>query len=60
MRTNMSTYRGDDKATFKKVPDAAGLYWIGHYVSVWLTDDELHELRLAIDLVDDVVNGPMR
>ena len=56
----MSNYRGDDKATFKKVADAAGLYWIGHYVSVWLTDDELHELRLAIDLVDDVVNGPMR
>lgn len=60
MRTNMHTYRGDDKATFKKAAAGTGLYWIGHYVSVWLTDDELHELRLSIDLVDDVVNGPMR
>jgi hypothetical protein len=56
----MHTYRGDDKATFKKAAPATGLYWIGDYVSLYLTDDELHQLRLAIDLVDDVQNGPMR
>lgn len=60
MRTHMHTYRGDDKATFKKAAPATGLYWIGDYVSLYLTDDELHQLRLAIDLVDDVQNGPMR
>lgn len=60
MHSSMSTYR-DDVATFYKsaAASAPNLYMIGYYTTLWLTDEELHKLRLQIDQVDDVVNGPM-
>ena len=60
MRTTMHTYRGDDRPRFRKVPNSDGLYWIGDFIAVWLTDEELHQLRLELDQVDDITNGPMR
>jgi hypothetical protein len=62
MRTTMHTYRGDDTPRFRKAHTASnpGLYWIGDYIAVWLSDEELHMLRLELDQVDDIVNGPMR
>ncbi|MGA1111754.1 MAG: hypothetical protein ACO3VO_09180 [Ilumatobacteraceae bacterium] len=56
----MHTYRGDDTPRFRKAPGVGGLYWVGDYIALWLDDVELHQLRLDLDQVDDIVNGPMQ
>lgn len=58
METMMYTSVHDDRVTFEH--NKNNFYWLGSRITLILTDAELHELRLAIDLVDDVKNGPMR
>lgn len=53
-----------DEPTFRRASEvsanAAGIYWLGRFITLKMSDAELHQLRLAIDLADDVVNGPMK
>ena len=57
-----STYLGyqEDDPTFRRNGHGDGtLYWVGRYTTLRLTPEELHQLRLEVDQVDDIVNGPM-
>jgi hypothetical protein len=58
MRTSTLMFR-DDEPLFRQ-SGTPNVYWLGLVTTLRMSDDELHKLRLAIDLVDDVVNGPMR
>ena len=54
------TYRADDP-TFRRPGHGDGtFYWLGRYTTLRMTPEELHQLRLQVDQVDDIVNGPMR
>lgn len=57
MRSMFTSY-ADDAPTFQHARN--DMFWLGRRITLVMTDDELHQLRLAIDLVDDVKNGPMR
>ena len=53
-------YRDDDP-TFRRSEAGDGtMYWLGRYSTLKMSPEELHAFRLEVDLVDDIVNGPMR
>jgi hypothetical protein len=58
MHTSHSTYR-EDRPDFRR-GGSPNTYWLGSFITLHMNDAELHELRLRIDQVDDVVNGPMK
>jgi hypothetical protein len=58
MHTSHATYR-EDRPDFRR-GGAPGTYWLGSFITLHMSDAELHQLRLQLDKVDDVVNGPMR
>ena len=60
MKSTYLSYREDDP-TFRRNGHGDGmLYWLGRYATLKMTPEELHQLRLAVDQVDDIVNGPMK
>ena len=59
LRTHQWALRVDEP-TFTKSADSVDLYFLGRFTNMKMSDAELHQLRLAIDAIDDIVNGPMR